>query len=91
MTNIEVLEGAGWVPGIAPPTDPSPPTPRVHPSPPTSPAVYSRTAVRGASARCNMVVGLRSVRQLTLDDQISDIRGMTEGYNLAKIGRIINH
>ena len=38
-----------------------------------------------------MVVGLKSVAQLSLDDHISDIRGITEVYNLAKIGRISNH
>ena len=39
----------------------------------------------------NMVVGLISVAQLTLDGQISGFGGMTEVYNLIKIGRIINH
>ena len=39
----------------------------------------------------NMVVGLISVRQLTLDDQISGFPGITESYNLVRIGRIINH
>ena len=38
-----------------------------------------------------MVVGLRSVDQLSLDEHFSDIRGMTEVYNLSKLGRIINH
>ena len=38
-----------------------------------------------------MVVGLRSVDQLSLSTQISGIRGMTEVYNLVYVGRIINH
>ena len=38
-----------------------------------------------------MVVGLRSVDQLTLSYEISGSRGMTEVYNLLRIGRIINH
>ena len=38
-----------------------------------------------------MAVGLKSVGQLSLDAQISDIRGITEGYNVVKAGRINNH
>ena len=38
-----------------------------------------------------MVVGLRSVDQLSLVDQISGFPGMTEVYNLSKVGRINNH
>ena len=38
-----------------------------------------------------MVVGLKSVAQLPLDDHISGFQGMTEGYNLLRIGRINNH
>ena len=38
-----------------------------------------------------MVVGLRSVDQLSLDDQISGSQTMTEVYNLLRIGRINNH
>ena len=38
-----------------------------------------------------MVVGLKSVAQLSLDDQISGFRVMTEVYNLIRIGRINNH
>ena len=38
-----------------------------------------------------MAVGLRSVDQLCLSAQISDIRGITEVYNLVQLGRIINH
>ena len=38
-----------------------------------------------------MAVGLISVDQLPLGDHFSDIRGMTEVYNVRNIGRIINH
>ena len=38
-----------------------------------------------------MVVGLISVARLTLSAQISDITGITEGYNLVETGRINNH
>ena len=38
-----------------------------------------------------MVVGLISVEQLTLDAQISDIRGMTEVYNLVRIRNPDDH
>ena len=38
-----------------------------------------------------MVVGLISVRQLSLDPQISGFQGMTEVYNLLEIDRINNH
>ena len=38
-----------------------------------------------------MVVGLISVDQLTLGTEISGFHGMTEVYNLLKIGRINDH
>ena len=38
-----------------------------------------------------MAVGLKSVVQLSLDDHFSDIRDLTEVYNLVRIGRINNH
>ena len=38
-----------------------------------------------------MVVGLKTVDQLTLDTQISDIRGITEGYNLGIAGNPNDH
>ena len=71
--------------------DPSTPLPRVHPSP-TMPAV-SMTSVqpRAVSGQLNIAVGLISVDQLSLYASISDIRGMTEVYNLSDIGRINNH
>ena len=45
----------------------------------------------GSADRRNMVVGLISVDQLSLDAQISGSLTITEGYNLAGIGRINNH
>ena len=38
-----------------------------------------------------MVVGLISVEQLSLSGQISGSIGITEVYNLVRIGKIINH
>ena len=38
-----------------------------------------------------MAVGLKSVAQLSLDALISESRGMTEVYNLVRIGKISNH
>ena len=61
--------------------------PRVHPCPPrTSTPVSS-----GPRRRAQCAVGLKSVGQLSLSIHISDIRGMTEVYNVRKIGRINNH
>ena len=79
--------GAGWVPGIAlPATHPLP----YHPGY-TSPHGYSHDRACGASARPKVVVGLISVDQLSLCLRISGFQGITEGYNLPKIGRINNH
>ena len=62
-----VLEGAWVVPGIAPPGPSHYPIPRVHPSR-TMPVVYMTSVLpRGVSGRVNMVVGLKSVAQLTLE------------------------
>ena len=38
------------------------------------------------SGQRNMVVGLKSVDQLCLEDHFSDLRTMTEVYNLVEIG-----
>ena len=38
-----------------------------------------------------MVVGLKSVEQLSLSDRFSGFQGITEVYNLVDIGRINNH
>ena len=64
------------------------PIPRVHPPmPPTA----TMQVFTGTDGQDNMVVGLISVDQLTLEPEISRFQGMTEGYNLVKIGRINNH
>ena len=74
--------------GIAPPRYPPGPTPpRVHPSgtgctPGPTSVLYPE--YEGA-------VGLISVDQLTLSLGFSGFQGMTEVYNLFKIGRINNH
>ena len=81
----------GWVPGIAPSQPPSPPPPRVH-LPPTPGARY--TVYRAPApmyGRVNMVVGLRSVAQLTLGVHFSGFIGMTEVYNPVRIDGINNH
>ena len=80
-------EGRRVVPGIAPPSPPTIPPPRVH-LPTEPPSTRQRTRVLTA---VNMVVGLISVDQLTLGLLFSDIRGMTEVYNLIKVRRINNH
>ena len=67
---------------------PTLPLPRVHPPRMTVTAVHG---LGMQSREANMVVGLISVAQLTLDAQISDISLMTEVYNLSEIGRINNH
>ena len=38
-----------------------------------------------------MAVGLRSVRQLSLYVHFSDITGITEGYNVIKLGNPNDH
>ena len=79
---------AGWVgTGIAPPATPSPPLPRVHP--PTRHRYMAPSRTRHGVH--NMVVGLRSVAQLTLEVDISGSRGITEVYNLLTAGIISNH
>ena len=80
-------EATGWVPGIAP-SRPTPATPpRVHlPLPVLMHAVTQRSA-----ASYKVVVGLRSVDQLTLRARFSDILGITEGYNLAIAGNPNDH
>ena len=64
--------------GIAPPATHPATAPRVHPRT-ELPSTRQRTTVpRGLK----LVVGLKSVDQLTLGLLFSDIRGMTEVYNL---------
>ena len=71
---------------VLPPTHPVPTTPGT-PSPPSKSAGPSAVV----SQLVNSAVGLKSVGQLSLRAQISDIRVMTEVYNLVYIGRINNH
>ena len=65
---------------------PSPP--RVH-LPSHRPVL--RLPLSGCYRGLNMVVGLRSVAQLSLGARFSRSRGMTEVYNLLRIDRITNH
>ena len=74
--------GYWWVPGIALPAPPLVPYPGY-----TSPSRMSTAlGVSGSSHGVNMVVGLRSVHQLTLGTHFSGFRGITEGYNLVILG-----
>ena len=66
-------------------THPALPHPH-HPGYTPSPAVTAVHVPGMLSRGQYMVVGLISVEQLTLDPVFSDIRGITEGYNLVKIG-----
>ena len=87
-TKYGVLGGLGLGTGIAP--LPAPPSSH-HPGY-TLPAPLLMHAVTQRSVhRAKVVVGLISVDQLTLRLRISDIEGMTEVYNLLRIGRINNH
>ena len=60
------------------PAHPHPTLPRVHPSP----YPYRCTDVGVRTEQPEVVVGLKSVAQLTLDSQISGFQGITEVYNL---------
>ena len=73
--------------GIALPTPPSPPLPRVHPSPHPPAATVAYSVYSG----CNSGVGLKSVAQLTLDAYFSGFLSMTEVYNLLIAGIPNNH
>ena len=86
-----VWDGLGLGTGIAPLR---PPQDRTTPGTPprTMPVVYMTSVLpRGRYPRLNIVVGLKSVDQLSLSVQISGSRTITEVYNLVEIGRIINH
>ena len=77
------VRGGAWVvPGIAPPGTTRPHHPGYTPPHPDSQYRYRRHRRTGQYRGVNMAVGLRSVDQLTLRREISDIRGMTEVYNL---------
>ena len=71
----------------------SPPsTHPVYPTPGTPlPRTSAATAHGGAPAEYKVVVGLKSVRQLSLSVRFSRFQGITEGYNLRITGRINNH
>ena len=94
MTNYGSWDGSWVVPGIALPVPTLVPTPsappRVHPS--TAPsAIPAGTALSYMPDGLKLVVGLKSVGQLTLSPVFSGLRGITEVYNLRYIGRINNH
>ena len=82
-----VREGPRVGTGIAPPSHPLVPIPRVHPSP--YPAVQCRE--HGAVQRLNSAVGLKSVAQLSLYSRFSGFLGITEVYNLAYAGNPNDH
>ena len=69
--------------------------PGTHPLPtPGTPPLHHGPVLHPPSVQCrglNIAVGLISVEQLSLDTHFSDIQGMTEVYNLLRIGRINNH
>ena len=87
MSKYGYLGGLGGY-RYSPSRHPPSPIPRVHPS-----CRHSSVPrlLHGLYTRSNMVVGLYSVDQLSLDVHISGFWGMTEVYNLVKVGRIINH
>ena len=69
--------------------------PGTHPAPPSShtpgtPPLHHGSMLNTGTATptgVKVAVGLKSVRQLTLDAQISGFEGMTEVYNLVRIGK----
>ena len=90
MTKYGYIEGPGLGTGIAsrvPTQLPAIPYPGYTPPTARQHDRYRRVQYR----EVNSAVGLRSVDQLTLYAQISDIEGMTEVYNVMRIGRINNH
>ena len=81
MVNSEVWVGTRY---SIPPYPPSPHHPGY--TPPTQHAAVLMTAVPHAVSRgVNMVVGLIYVGVRTLSTEISDIRVMTEVYNLVEV------
>ena len=85
-TEIWVLGGSWWVPGIVPlqPT-PVPPHPGYTPAPHIAgPGMLH--GLHAVSGQRNTAVGLISVDQLSLYGLFSDIRTITEVYNLVRIG-----
>ena len=69
--------------GYSPPGTTRPAPPRVHLLPPPSSVLPCH---RGQSPGVNMVVGLKSVDQLSLGAHFSGSRTITEVYNLATAG-----
>ena len=49
------------------------------------------SGVHGQSRGVNVVVGLKSVRQLSLSVRFSGFQGITESYNLAVAGNPNDH
>ena len=84
---IYLVLGWCWV-GTRYSTPPSTPVPHYPGYTPPRPAGHHVRCYcsRGADGGVNMAVGLISVGVRTLDAQISDIKGITEVYNLANAG-----
>ena len=77
------LVGTGYSPSQHPPGIPTPGTP-LHHGP-------LHAELDHGLGDLNMVVGLKSVAQLSLTVHFSGFRGITEVYNLSIAGRINNH
>ena len=91
MTKYGSWEGAWVGTGIAPlPATPVRTTPGTPPLDAGPACTHGYTGAGGYHG-LNMAVGLKSVAQLTLSVHFSRFRGMTEVYNLMRIGRINNH
>ena len=90
MVKYGSWDGCWVVPRYSPS---QPPQSSHHPgyTPPAhaGPGMLQRCAVR--CGQTNSAVGLRSVGQLSLYVHFSDIRGMTEVYNLIKLGNPNDH
>ena len=71
-------------------TPPDPPGPH-HPGYTPRCRESTGTLPHGHAGQRNSGVGLKSVAQLSLYALISGFLGITEVYNLLRIGRIINH
>ena len=82
-----VLDGYRYSPSqYTLPVPPGYPTPGTPPLPSSVPPCH-----RGHVPAVNSAVGLKSVAQLTLSAEISDISLITEVYNLVEINRNSNH
>ena len=85
MTKYGVLEGVLVVPRYSPPGPPQSSTTPGTPPLPHLGTPWHVTVPRGHVPAKNSAVGLKSVAQLTLSTLFSDIRGITEVYNLLEI------